>query len=148
MKIAELHNTDVGALLALEARAQSGASQALLTEALVDDAGCVMGCWQAGELIGYALLARLPFDAELQAIGVLPERRGEGIGGELFGAVLAVAADWQSERILLEVRESNASARALYASAGFQQDGMRRDYYPAAEGAAGRESALLMSRSI
>ncbi|KPQ25404.1 MAG: ribosomal-protein-alanine N-acetyltransferase [Halomonas sp. HL-48] len=148
MKIAELHNTDVGALLALEARAQSGASQALLTEALVDDAACVMGCWQAGELIGYALLARLPFDAELQAIGVLPERRGEGIGGELFGAVLAVAADWQSERILLEVRESNASARALYASAGFQQDGMRRDYYPAAEGAAGRESALLMSRSI
>jgi len=148
MKIAELHNTDVGALLALEARAQSGASQALLTEALVDDAACVMGCWQAGELIGYALLARLPFDAELQAIGVLPERRGEGIGGELLGAVLAVAADWQSERVLLEVRESNTSARKLYVGAGFQQDGMRRDYYPAAEGATGRESALLMSRSI
>ncbi|SNY97348.1 GNAT family N-acetyltransferase [Halomonas sp. hl-4] len=147
MMIAELYRTDVQSLLALEARTQSGASQALLTEALVDDAACVMGCWQAGELIGYALLARLPFDAELQAIGVLPERRGEGIGGELLGAVLAVAADWQSERVLLEVRESNTSARKLYAGAGFQQDGMRRDYYPAAEGAAGRESALLMSRS-
>ncbi|MDR5875339.1 GNAT family N-acetyltransferase [Vreelandella gomseomensis] len=146
--IAELYRTDAPALLALEARAQSGVSEALLTEALIDDTVYVAGRWQESQLIGYALLARLPFDAELQAIGVLPERRGAGIGGELLGAVLAVAADWQSERVLLEVRESNASARKLYAGAGFQQDGMRRDYYPAAEGAAGRESALLMSRSI
>lgn len=148
MMIAELYSTDLQALLALEARAQSGVSEAMLAEALNDDAACVTGCWQESQLVGYALLARLPFDAELQAIGVLPERRGEGIGGELLGAVLAVAADWQSERVLLEVRESNASARKLYAGAGFQQDGFRRDYYPAAEGAAGRESALLMSRSI
>lgn len=146
--IAELYRTDAPALLALEARARSGVSEALLTEALIDDTVYVAGRWQESQLIGYALLARLPFDAELQAIGVLPERRGAGIGGELLGAVLAVAADWQSERVLLEVRESNASARKLYAGAGFQQDGMRRDYYPAAEGAAGRESALLMSRSI
>ena len=45
MMIAELYSTDAQALLALEARAQSGVSEALLTEALIDDAACVMGCW-------------------------------------------------------------------------------------------------------
>jgi ribosomal-protein-alanine N-acetyltransferase len=145
--ITELSQRDFQLLAALETRALSGVSIALLREALVADTACVLGDWQESQLTGYALLARLPFDAELQAIGVLPEQRGHGIGGQLLKAVFAVAARWQSERVLLEVRESNAAAIRLYQGAGFQQDGYRRDYYPAAEGAAGRESALLMSRS-
>lgn len=146
--ITELSERHFQALAALETRALSGVSTALLKEALVVDAACVLGDWQENQLIGYALLARLPFDAELQAIGVRPEQRGQGVGDRLLKAVLAVAARWQSERVLLEVRESNAAAIRLYKSAGFQQDGYRRDYYPAAEGAAGRESALLMSRPV
>ncbi|MFN2410775.1 MAG: ribosomal protein S18-alanine N-acetyltransferase [Halomonas sp.] len=146
--ITELRDNDVSALMVLEACALSGVSAALLSEALGSDKACVLGDWQENQLIGYALLARLPFDAELQAIGVRPEQRGQGVGDQLLKAVLAVAARWKSERVLLEVRESNAAAIRLYKSAGFQQDGYRRDYYPAAEGAAGRESALLMSRPV
>ncbi|MCA1772150.1 MAG: ribosomal protein S18-alanine N-acetyltransferase [Halomonas sp.] len=146
--ITELRDNDVSALMVLEACALSGVSAALLSEALGSDKACVLGDWQENQLIGYALLARLPFDAELQAIGVRPEQRGQGVGDQLLKAVLAVAARWQSERVLLEVRESNAAAIRLYKGAGFQQDGCRRNYYPAAEGAAGRESALLMSRPV
>lgn len=146
--ITELSHDDFQALAALEARALSGVSAALLGEALAGDAACVVGYWHDEQLTGYALLARLPFDAELQAIGVLPEHRGQGVGERVLKAVLAVAARWQSERVLLEVRESNSAAIRLYKGAGFQQDGYRRDYYPAVHGAAGRESALLMSRSV
>ncbi|QNI01864.1 ribosomal protein S18-alanine N-acetyltransferase [Halomonas sp. SH5A2] len=146
--ITELRDNDVSALEALEACALSGVSTALLREALEADTACVMGNWQENQLIGYALLARLPYDAELQAIGVRPEQRGQGVGDRLLKAVLAVAARWQSERVLLEVRESNAAAIRLYQGAGFQQDGFRRNYYPAADGGAGQESALLMSRSV
>lgn len=146
--ITELRDNHFSALMALEGRALSGVSTALLIEALEADTACVLGDWQENQLIGYALLVRLPFDAELQAIGVLPEQRGQGIGCQLLEAVLAVAARWQSERVLLEVRESNAAAIRLYNSVGFQQDGCRRNYYPAAEEAAGRENALLMSRSV
>jgi ribosomal-protein-alanine N-acetyltransferase len=41
----------------------------------------------------------------------------------------------------LEVRPSNAAARALYRAEGFAEVGLRRDYYPAA---GGREDAVIM----
>jgi len=50
--------------------------------------------------------------------------------------------------MLLEVRESNAAARALYAAAGFAVDAERRDYYPPRDGETSRESALLMSLNL
>jgi len=50
-----------------------------------------------------------------------------------------------AKRCLLEVRASNAAARGLYRSLGFQVDGVRKNYYPAATG---REDALLMSREL
>jgi ribosomal-protein-alanine N-acetyltransferase len=46
----------------------------------------------------------------------------------------------------LEVRESNAPALSLYKSFGFQQVGVRKDYYPA--GRTTRESAVVMSMPL
>jgi ribosomal-protein-alanine N-acetyltransferase len=46
----------------------------------------------------------------------------------------------------LEVRESNAPALNLYQSFGFQQVGLRKDYYPA--GRTTRESAVVMSMPL
>ncbi|UYF99469.1 GNAT family N-acetyltransferase [Halomonas sp. GD1P12] len=155
--IRPLSTGDLAALVALEADAQSGASAASLARALEDEAMIVLGAWQEKALVGYALLARLPFEAELQAIGVANGQRGQGIGGALLETVLAHARTWQSERTLLEVRASNHSAIRLYEAAGFCVDGRRRNYYspgapaagaPAAsDSATGREDALLMSRA-
>ncbi|RUR52784.1 ribosomal protein S18-alanine N-acetyltransferase [Vreelandella populi] len=148
----ELQASDYAALVALEAQAQSSVSDALLKEALAGaetgSHSCVLGRFQEEVLIGYAVLVRLPFDAELQAIGVLPACRHQGVGRELIHAVLAKASDWQSERVLLEVRASNGAAIGLYQRLGFSQDGQRKNYYPAVQGATGREDALLMSRAL
>lgn len=143
--ITELDLEHLALLIALEQRAQSGTSQTQLLEALGSRDTCVLGWWQDEQLLGYAIVARLPFEAELQAIGVSPHYRRSGTALALMEAVLAIAKGWLSERLLLEVRVGNLSAIRLYQRCGFSDDGCRRGYYPAAEGAAGREDALLMS---
>ena len=99
------------------------------------------------EVIGFVVLARGPFEAEIEAITVHAARRGQGVGARLLAAAIAQARDWQRgsglERLLLEVRASNAAAAALDAKAGFTQDGVRKGYYPLVDG--GREDASLMS---
>jgi ribosomal-protein-alanine N-acetyltransferase len=56
------------------------------------------------------------------------QRRGHG------RALLMALADWARQRgdaaLWLEVRQSNAAGRALYAAAGFAEVGLRRGYYP------------------
>ncbi|MDQ7728197.1 GNAT family N-acetyltransferase [Halomonas sp. SpR8] len=143
--IAELNVEHLASLIALERQAQSGTSDSQMLEALGSQDTCVLGWWQDEQLLGYAIVARLPFEAELQAIGVLPKCRRSGAGLALMKAVQAIAQGWFSERLLLEVRVGNLSAIRLYQRCGFSEDGCRRGYYPAAKGAAGREDALLMS---
>ena len=50
-----------------------------------------------------------------------------------------------SNKILLEVRASNAAAIKLYLDFGFKEIGLRKDYYRLPEG---REDALVMSKQI
>lgn len=47
--------------------------------------------------------------------------------------------------VLLEVRESNTAAIALYESSGFHELGVRRDYYPADDG---REDAIILAKYL
>jgi ribosomal-protein-alanine N-acetyltransferase len=47
--------------------------------------------------------------------------------------------------MLLEVRPSNATAHALYRSLGFNELGVRRDYYPARKG---REDGLVLALEL
>ncbi|MFM9269276.1 ribosomal protein S18-alanine N-acetyltransferase [Halomonas elongata] len=122
-------------------------SAARLKAALADGADVVFGLEEDGELLGYAILSRLPFDAELQAILVARHARRRGLAVALMEAVIDQAKAWKSERLLLEVREANAPAITLYRRMGFAEDGRRRDYYPSLDGA-GREDALLMSRRL
>ncbi|MDI5890112.1 GNAT family N-acetyltransferase [Halomonas rhizosphaerae] len=136
---------DLATLSALELAASSAPWSPDQLQAALDDSDTrVFGIEREACLIGHAVVVRLPFDAELQAILVAREARGQGAAGRLLAAVIEQAQGWRSERLLLEVRAGNAAALALYRGAGFGEDGRRRGYYPA--GAAGqREDALLMS---
>lgn len=140
-----------GLLEAVAGIAQSGATPTELKSALGAADTCVLGALtgvaSAPQLVGFVLLARQPFDAEIQAVGVLPERRGQGVGDALVRAAREAAERFKSERLLLEVRAGNAAAIALYGRHGFSVDGRRKNYYPPASSSASakREDALLMS---
>jgi ribosomal-protein-alanine N-acetyltransferase len=58
---------------------------------------------------------------------------------------MQLAFEQGAGKIYLEVRPSNTAARALYATHGFAEIGVRRDYYPAADG---RENAIVMERAL
>lgn len=146
--VRRLGPADLAALSSLELVASSAPwSPDQLQAALADPDTRVFGIEHEGCLAGHAVVVRLPFDAELQAILVAREARRQGVAGRLLAAVIDQAQGWGSERLLLEVRAGNEAALALYRGAGFGEDGRRRGYYPA--GTAGqREDALLMSRPL
>lgn len=150
LRVRLLENSDLARLEALEQRQWRPWSRRQLEEVLQDDATGVLGVELADELLAYAVVARLPFDAELQAMLVAPEWRRHGLGASLLQAVIDQAREWRSEHLLLEVRAGNAAALQLYRRAGFIEAGRRRGYYPPLEEStdASREDAVLMSRRL
>jgi ribosomal-protein-alanine N-acetyltransferase len=62
-------------------------------------------------------------------VAVAPACRRRGIARWLLSFAIGQAARCGAVQALLEVRESNVEARALYAALGFVGLGTRRDYY-------------------
>ena len=82
-----------------------------------------------GKIYGYACLFSLFETAELLNIAVDTAYRGRGIGEMLLTAVHEQAKRLGAERILLEVRVSNAPAIALYKKHGYEKIAVRKNYY-------------------
>jgi ribosomal-protein-alanine N-acetyltransferase len=127
---------DAACLAGLIAAVQPGAwtPPGLARELARSDGLCV---WLAEESRAVAVaLGRIVLD-ELHVLDVAtaPDRRRLGAGRRVVEALLAAAAGRGCVRALLELRESNAPARALYESLGFVVDGRRPRYYPDGEGA-------------
>jgi ribosomal-protein-alanine acetyltransferase len=83
----------------------------------------------APEILAFLLAHRVLEDWELENIVVKGTARRRGVGTCLLGEFIAYARAQQGARILLEVRESNHSARALYRKFDFKETGLRKAYY-------------------
>ena len=79
-------------------------------------------------------------------MAILAEARGRGGGRALLEATLEHARACGAHKLELEVWPDNAAAIALYASAGFAVEGVRRDHYRRRDGSL--RSALLMARPL
>jgi ribosomal-protein-alanine N-acetyltransferase len=66
---------------------------------------------------------------ELENIVVAEYARRCGIGSRLLVKFIDQVRAKKGTSIFLEVRESNRGARALYANAGFESIGVRKNYY-------------------
>lgn len=80
-------------------------------------------------VVAYAVVAVVDDVAELQRIGTDPVARRRGLATDLLARVRAHARESGARRILLEVRDENEAARALYAAAGFVEIARRPRYY-------------------
>lgn len=78
--------------------------------------------------VGFGLLLAAG-EAEIYNIATAPPLRRRGLAKGLLRRVLAKAAALGLERAVLEVRESNQAALALYRSLGFGPCGRRKAYY-------------------
>lgn len=79
--------------------------------------------------VGYVVAIHAGGEGEIANLAVTQASRGCGVGTALVEASLAEARRRQCGTLFLEVRESNAPARRLYARHGFEEVGRRRGYY-------------------
>lgn len=93
-------------------------------------------------IVGWSSTSVVADTADLLRVAVAPAARRLGLGRVLVDDVMACVSAAGAERVLLEVAESNAAARALYATTGFREIHRRRRYY--ADGA----DALVLERVL
>lgn len=100
------------------------------------------GFWHQGRLLsGYAICSIIADELHLLNLCVSQHQQRQGYARILLRRAIREAKALSLERIILEVRLSNAAARALYHSEGFEVIGRRKDYYPHVDG---REDAIVM----
>jgi [ribosomal protein S18]-alanine N-acetyltransferase len=99
----------------------------------------------ARQLVAYFVAMAGVDELHLLNITVAPEWQNQGHGSRLMDDVVALARQQRLAMLWLEVRISNVRARSLYRRYGFAEVGVRRAYYPAADG---REDAVVMSMPV
>lgn len=83
----------------------------------------------AGLVIGYGGCWLITGEAHISTIAVDPTYQGHGLGELLLAVMLQRSINLGAEYSVLEVRESNATAQALYRKYEYTVVGRRRGYY-------------------
>lgn len=76
---------------------------------------------------GFVLARQAGPEAEILTLAVHPDARRRGLGRRLLALLEASLPG--AEEIFLEVAETNAAARALYAQSGYREVGRRPRYF-------------------
>lgn len=121
--------------------------------AFAQSAFAAFGLYRDGLLVAYislyhvgppATAAYAPCgELEILNLAVEPASRRQGCGRRLLWLALQVGRKMGMQKAILEVREGNCAALALYRGSGFVQSGRRRRYY-----ADTGEDALVLERPL
>jgi len=82
-----------------------------------------------GAIQGFLVAKAVAGEWEIENIAVAAGARRRGFASRLLSNFLDQARRESAHEVFLEVRESNAAARALYNKFGFVEAGRRKDYY-------------------
>lgn len=145
MKFREMLASDMGEVLSIERNAYSHPwTEGNFRDSLVgNDEIWLLEC--NGSIVGHGIISVAVGEAHLLNICVANQSQRQGLGRHILRYLLARSGELEADVMFLEVRNSNASALALYRSEGYQQIGIRKNYYPLGKG---REHAIVMSRPI
>ena len=94
-----------------------------------DSDTCYLLALDAERVIGYAGCWISFEEGQITNVAILPEYRGKGVGTRLMAELIRLLLARGLTALTLEVRPSNAPARALYARYGFHEAGVRKGYY-------------------
>ncbi len=95
----------------------------------------------AGKIAGYAVAWEVAGEIQLNHIAVREEFRRRGAGRALMDFFEAHFKARGAQKILLEVRSRNSTARVFYRALGFRENGIRNNYYQ-------DDDAILMEKDI
>ncbi|MBQ8547666.1 MAG: ribosomal protein S18-alanine N-acetyltransferase [Lachnospiraceae bacterium] len=135
---------DVAAVAALEAANFSRPwSYEAFLKTLSDENYIVIIAKDADALLGYCVLLCTGEEADITNVCTAPEARGKGVATGMMTALMEEGRSRGVVEFFLEVRESNTPARGLYTKLGFEEIGLRKNYYEEP-----REHAVLMKKGI
>jgi [ribosomal protein S18]-alanine N-acetyltransferase len=84
---------------------------------------------KTGVVRGFIVVRIVEHEWEIENIAVHANSQRSGIAMQLLNEIRKSAESENAMKIFLEVRRSNAAARALYEKCGFQNCGYRSQYY-------------------
>ena len=133
---------EVAAVAVLEAENFSRPwSYEAFLKTLSDENYIVMIAKEADALLGYCVLLCTGDEADITNVCTAPEARGRGVATDMLTALMEAGYARGVTEFFLEVRESNTPARSLYTKLGFEQIGLRKNYYEEP-----KEHAVLMKK--
>jgi [ribosomal protein S18]-alanine N-acetyltransferase len=91
------------------------------------------------KIIGYCGVWIVVDEAHVTNVAILPDYRGRKLGQVMMSKLIEIAKDKGAKSMTLEVRVTNYPALALYRKFGFQNGGIRKNYY-----SDNQEDALVM----
>lgn len=119
-------------------------SEKMLAEHLANPCSLTLAAVDgAGRLLGYVGLLAVVDEGYITNVAVRPDCRRQGVAAALLDALEAQGKERELAFLTLEVRQSNAPARALYEKLGYLQAGLRRNYYENP-----REDAVIMTKTL
>jgi len=140
--IGQMTEEDVAAVAVLEAENFSRPwSYDAFYKTLSDENYIVIIAKEADALLGYCVLLCTGEEADITNVCTAPATRGKGVATEMLTAIMEVGYARGVTEFFLEVRESNTPARSLYTKLGFEEIGLRKNYYEEP-----REHAVLMKK--
>lgn len=113
--------------------------------------GCLMSPYWGelmqfdGKAVGFYLFQQVLDEVTLVNVCIDPNQQGQGLGKQLMQRAIQQAKLHNAAICYLEVRAGNQAALGLYDKVGFNNDGVRKGYYPKGKG---REDAVLMSLKL
>ncbi len=105
-------------------------------------------CWlyiYLKQVVGHGVLSIAAGESHILNVCIHPDSQGLGFGKMLVKHLLSKAKSKRAKRVFLEVRPSNLAAYKLYEELGFNEIGVRPNYYPAH---IGREDALVLGKEF
>ncbi|MFJ7729466.1 ribosomal protein S18-alanine N-acetyltransferase [Neobacillus sp. NPDC097160] len=90
-------------------------------------------------IIGYCGTWVVIDEAHVTNVAILPGYRGKKLGEALMSKLMSVSREMGARTMTLEVRVTNHVAQSLYRKLGFQNGGIRKNYY-----SDNQEDALIM----
>ena len=81
------------------------------------------------KILGYCGAWIVIDEAHVTNVAILPEYWGRKLGEALLQKMMSMAREMGAKSMTLEVRVTNHAAQSLYRKLGFQDGGIRKNYY-------------------
>ena len=128
--IRRMETTDVKEVALIEQESFHDAwSEKSFLDAILEKDNIYMVATDDNKIVGYCGMWGIQGEGNIYNVCVKKEKRGQGVGDRLFQAFLEEGEQKGLKAFTLEVRVSNESAIRLYEKYGFENAGIRKNFY-------------------